>query len=96
MTKRQNGQNVQMVGGYFVPLIDKVDRKHSITTVTSTYLKYLNIIVFWILYVQKSEYWHVVHLFLYSDIRKKPHGEKLADSRQQNELLKNCTWESMQ
>jgi len=44
-----------MVGGYFILLIDKVNRKHSINMVTSTNLKDLNIIVFWILYVQKSE-----------------------------------------
>jgi len=85
-----------MVGRYFVLLIDKVNRKHSINTVTSTNLKDLNIIVFWTLHVQKSEYWHVVHLFLFSDIRRNPHGRKLADSRQKNELLKNCTWESLQ
>jgi len=92
MTKRQNGQNVQMVGGYFVLLIDKVNGKQSINTVTSTNLKDLNIIVFRILYVQKSDYWNVVHLFLYSDIRRNPHRRKLADSRQQKELLKNCIW----
>lgn len=55
ITKRQNGQNLQMVGEYFVLLIDKANREHSINMVTSTNLKYLNIIVFWILYVQKSE-----------------------------------------
>lgn len=96
MTKRQNGQNVQMAGGYFVLLIYQVNRKHSLHTVTTTNLKYLNKIVFWILHVQKREYWHVVHLFLYLDICRNPHGRKLADSRQQTELLKNCTWESLQ
>jgi hypothetical protein len=79
--KEANGQNVQMVGGYFVLLIDTVHRKHSFYTVTLTNLKDLKIILFWILYIQKSDYRHVVHLILYSNICRNPHGRKLADSR---------------
>ena len=35
-----------MAGGYFVLLIYKVNREHSVNTVTSTNLKYLNKICF--------------------------------------------------